>query len=290
MLVRDSTRFQAGNRKPAFRSSFLAVMAALLLASTASAGSSNPPVPSDSWTAGSVQGHTHVTWMMNPTRPGWYVDEIEVASASSTGSNGHFFVENLVDYEPFFSYATSGEWLSEWRLDPGIYYVRLFGTKKDCFDCWFYTSVKWFRVEGDRDADGVADTADNCPSVANGSQIDTDGDGIGNACDSSPGGQLHAGRFYTSPAPPRQGKRFSAHLWIVQGDDWSPVVPDRVTCRLTVGGRKLSPLVQAVSGEHARCTWKIPTGSWWLKVRGSVTAVYDGSSVTRGIKTRVQLP
>ena len=35
----------------------------------------------------------------------------------------------------------------------------------------------------DRDGDGIDDGSDNCPSVANHNQIDTDGDGQGDACD-----------------------------------------------------------------------------------------------------------
>lgn len=35
----------------------------------------------------------------------------------------------------------------------------------------------------DRDGDGVSDAADNCPSVANPDQADTDGNGIGDRCD-----------------------------------------------------------------------------------------------------------
>src|SRR4051812_18717929 len=36
----------------------------------------------------------------------------------------------------------------------------------------------------DGDGDGVPDSTDNCPSVANGDQTDSDSDGAGNACDS----------------------------------------------------------------------------------------------------------
>ena len=35
----------------------------------------------------------------------------------------------------------------------------------------------------DTDKDGVVDDIDNCPTVSNASQIDTDNDGAGNACD-----------------------------------------------------------------------------------------------------------
>lgn len=38
----------------------------------------------------------------------------------------------------------------------------------------------------DTDKDGMPDTQDNCPKVANTDQLDEDGDGVGNACDACP--------------------------------------------------------------------------------------------------------
>ena len=49
----------------------------------------------------------------------------------------------------------------------------------------------------DRDADGIADAADNCPSIANPDQADNDADGVGNACDNTPNGETGACQQFT---------------------------------------------------------------------------------------------
>ncbi len=41
------------------------------------------------------------------------------------------------------------------------------------------------KVSGDKDRDGVADGLDNCPTTANAGQADSDGDNIGDACDTA---------------------------------------------------------------------------------------------------------
>jgi hypothetical protein len=46
----------------------------------------------------------------------------------------------------------------------------------------------------DQDGDGVRDSVDNCPSVANADQANNDGDSLGNACDPTPDGD--------TPPPP----------------------------------------------------------------------------------------
>jgi|GEM_PF-1405607 len=45
-------------------------------------------------------------------------------------------------------------------------------------------------VYNDQDMDGIPDSQDNCPANANVDQVDTDGDGVGDACDSTPFGPM----------------------------------------------------------------------------------------------------
>jgi hypothetical protein len=48
-------------------------------------------------------------------------------------------------------------------------------------------SFEFQTASDDTDADGIADSADNCPTVCNPQQLDSDGDSTGDACDAAPG-------------------------------------------------------------------------------------------------------
>lgn len=47
-------------------------------------------------------------------------------------------------------------------------------------------NIRMSKGKGDTDGDGIPNDTDNCPGVANPDQLDTDGDGKGDACDTSP--------------------------------------------------------------------------------------------------------
>ena len=55
-------------------------------------------------------------------------------------------------------------------------------------------------IAPDADADGVDDRVDNCLGTANGSQADTDADGSGDACDSTPNGAVNTAPTLTLPS------------------------------------------------------------------------------------------
>ena len=60
----------------------------------------------------------------------------------------------------------------------------------------------WVRITSDTcdtDGDGRPDRIDNCPTVANRDQVDWDGDGVGNACDPTPGTDPNAPAPTTPP-------------------------------------------------------------------------------------------
>ncbi len=79
---------------------------------------------------------------------------------------------------------------------PGDYYVEITVTGQAVGDYFSGTCGPFngsLRALADSDGDGVPNATDNCPSVSNPSQADTDHNGVGDACDSSPVGTAGGG-------------------------------------------------------------------------------------------------
>jgi len=66
--------------------------------------------------------------------------------------------------------------------DPADFYVVPRDILWDIYDFEMTLSL----TPRDRDGDGIPDTEDNCPFVANPDQLDTDEDGVGDVCDNCP--------------------------------------------------------------------------------------------------------
>ena len=61
----------------------------------------------------------------------------------------------------------------------------------------------------DSDGDGIDDAIDNCPAIPNPSQLDTDGDKIGNVCDDTPNGITSIEHFMSYKAKtPKNAEKF----------------------------------------------------------------------------------
>ena len=96
--------------------------------------------------------------------------------------------------------------------------------------------------EPDADSDGVPDSADNCPAVANADQLDQNGDGVGNACDLDQDGDGASDGADNCALAPNADQRDTDIDGI--GDECDPFPGSTAGCRVTLGGHA------AVGGER----------------------------------------
>jgi len=86
----------------------------------------------------------------------------------------------------------------------------------------------------DTDGDGVVDSVDNCPTVANADQLDQDGDGAGNACDADQDGDGASDGADNCALDPNPDQRDTDADGI--GDECDPFPGSTAGCRVTLGG------------------------------------------------------
>lgn len=85
------------------------------------------------------------------------------------------------DANKSFSFSTEDARLGSYTVVVDRVEDAFTGTRPDDYD---YASATFtLNVKADTDGDGKVDDADNCPNVANPEQTDTDGDGVGDACE-----------------------------------------------------------------------------------------------------------
>ncbi len=107
-----------------------------------------------------------------PSQPNAPVGSVKSAVASLASAYG----------TPVFS---SGPGFTSWHVanpEPGVWTHRLMNTGAEPVTAEVVTS-RQFALVADADADGISDSVDNCSTVANSGQVDSDNDGVGNQCD-----------------------------------------------------------------------------------------------------------
>jgi hypothetical protein len=103
----------------------------------------------------------------------WYGDIYRCANDS--GANHGVVIAGYNDADGYWIVKNS--WGSTWNGDG--YFKVGYG------ECAVEQSAvyAYLVTATDSDSDGVADPSDNCPTVPNPTQLDTDGDGLGDVCD-----------------------------------------------------------------------------------------------------------
>ena len=100
-----------------------------------------------------------------------------LVSGSGDADNSSFSISgNNLLTETAFDYETKNSYFIVVQSTNGI------ATYSKTF------TISVLDVDEDTDGDGIANSKDNCPMIANNNQLDTDGDGLGDVCDSDDDG------------------------------------------------------------------------------------------------------
>jgi hypothetical protein len=97
--------------------------------------------------------------------------------------------------------------------------------------------------------------------------------------------RLIAGKAFGTPASPHVGRAFTINLPVRRSDTSRGITSGRVTCNVTVGGKRVRATGK-VGGGRGQCTLVVPAKA--SVVRGSMTVRLAGKSVTARFSFRVR--
>jgi len=134
-----------------------------------------------------------------------HVADSEVAVVNADGSGMQVLTDNLVSnhapvWSPDGSKILYGSLGGSWGGDGRFHTINPDGTGDVALS--FGGRYADWAADGDRDGDGVRDSADNCADAANADQADQDGDGSGDACDGDRDGDGAANGSDNCPMAP----------------------------------------------------------------------------------------
>ena len=99
---------------------------------------------------------------------------------------------------------------------------------------------------------------------------------------------LKVKRFITVPKQSRAGKLLDARVEVVRTDTGAQVRSGAVKCTAVIGRVGLRVRVAGFRAGLATCSWRIPASGAGKMLHGSVAVTYQGSTIRRDFRRRVQ--
>ena len=102
-----------------------------------------------------------------------------------------------------------------------------------------------------------------------------------------PAVRLVAGKAFGTPASARAGAPFAVSLPVRRSDTGRRITSGSVVCHVRVGGKKVRAMASIVAGS-GRCSFVVPASAADKTVRGSITVLVNGKSVTADFRYTVR--
>ena len=89
-----------------------------------------------------VDRHPSATWAL---APGVISERVEVATSPATSSDGYFLTENVKAFNALLE-ETQTNWVYNYQLEPGLYYVHIGGLDRPCYLAGLCPSREWSQI------------------------------------------------------------------------------------------------------------------------------------------------